>query len=317
MFFKAIVFFVLVVANISTAVLPEQILLEEEGVSILHLGDTMLGRHVGEKIEEGLDPFQFVHEKLKQYDVVVANLEGPITEGGKCQIKPYSFKFATTTAYLLAHHNIHGVSLANNHSYDCFSKGLIDTRKYLSEKNIFYFGGGLIKDSYTVQTIEGEEVVFVGIDMTIGEIAIENFYTLIQKLNKTHEIIVVHIHSGNEYETNFSKVQQSVAHNLIDRGVDVIIGHHPHVMQPVEIYKEKPIFYSLGNFIFDQNGEETTKGYGVAMEIFDNKIVYKVLPYRILHTQPTFLDTEKKESTCKKILGEIKTNNKCSIVIQH
>ena len=112
---------------------------EEDNLRVLFLGDIMLGRNVGTRIANGEDPFLFVHEELAIFDAVIGNLEGPITDIAGCQKKAYSFKFATTTASLLAYHNIYGVSLANNHSYDCYLEGLIDTREYLTKENILYF----------------------------------------------------------------------------------------------------------------------------------------------------------------------------------
>ncbi|MCK5026976.1 MAG: CapA family protein [Candidatus Pacebacteria bacterium] len=284
---------------------------EANNTRILHLGDIMLGRHVGARIAENKDPFLFVHKELSLFDAVIGNLEGPITDTESCQKKPYSFKFATTTASLLAHHNIHGVSLANNHSYDCFSRGLIDTRAYLAEENIFYFGGGGLKDSYASVNIQGKDIVFMGIDRSIGDIAIKDLYAQVEEIVPEHNFIIVYIHWGNEYEIEYSEEQQIIAHNLIDKGVDVIIGHHPHVMQPAEIYKGKPVFYSLGNFIFDQNEEETTKGYAVSMTFLEKDIAWEVKPYGIIHTRPAFLRGKTRDLVCDRILVDVEEREGC------
>ena len=79
---------------------------DETSTRMLHLGDTMLGRQVGKHIKDGTDPFLYVREKMMDYDLVVANLEGPITDTTQCQKKAYSFKFATTTAAMLTDSNI-------------------------------------------------------------------------------------------------------------------------------------------------------------------------------------------------------------------
>ena len=289
-------------------------------ISILHVGDTMLGRHVGERIEQGTDPFLYVRETMMNYDLVVMNLEGPITNNVQCQKKAYSFRFATNTAMMLTDNNVSLVTLANNHSFDCYSKGVTDTRHYLTEADIGYFGGGGLEDSYTVREIKERNIAFVGIDMSIGEIPITSFYPLIARLDKENDDVVVHIHWGNEYEPNYSNSQQTVGHTLIDKGADLIIGHHPHVIQPVEIYNNKPIFYSLGNFIFDQFTEETTKGFAVEVVFDDGVQNFKILPYRIKNSQPAFLSEEKTKAFCEDLLKNVqnidKSEEMCSVQIK-
>ena len=104
-------------------------------------------------------------------------------------------------------------------------------------------------------------------------------------------------------------------YNLVDRGVDAIIGHHPHVTQGVEIYKGKPIFYSLGNFIFDQNGDETTKGYAVSMVILEEVVEWEVKPYSIINTSPKFYGKETKDLVCEHVLSNVKNSNGCGFEV--
>ena len=293
---------------------------KEVDMTMLHVGDTMLGRHVGERIEEGVDPFLYVREKMLDYDLVVMNLEGPITDNAQCQKKAYSFRFATNTATMLADSNVSLVTLANNHSFDCYSKGLIDTRQYLTTAGIGYVGGGGLEDSYTVREIKGRKIAFVGIDLSIGEIPIALFYPLIARLDKENDIVIVHIHWGNEYESNYSNSQQIVGHALVDKGADLIIGHHPHVIQPLEIYNNKPIFYSLGNFIFDQFTEETTKGFAVEATFSEDTQNFKILPYKIKDSQPAFFSEEETKVFCEDLLKNIQNIDKnketCSVEIK-
>ena len=287
---------------------PVNVVTEDTEITMFHLGDTMLGRHVGERIEDGVDPFLYMREKMMSYDLVVANLEGPITDTTQCQKKAYSFRFATNTATMLADNNVNLVTLANNHSFDCYSKGLIDTRQYLTKADIGYFGGGSLEESFVVRETKESKIAFVGIDLSIGEIPIASFYPLIARLDKENDNVVVHIHWGNEYEPNYSNSQQTVGHTLVDNGADLIIGHHPHVIQPIEIYNNRPIFYSLGNFIFDQFTEETTKGFAVEVILSDSVTNLKILPYRIKDSQPSFLPEEETKFFCKDYLKNIQNN---------
>ena len=299
---------------------PVNLMPENTDIAMLHFGDTMLGRNVGKSIAEGTDPFLYVREKMLEYDLVVVNLEGPITDNAQCQKKAYSFKFATNTATMLADNNVSLVTLANNHSFDCYSKGMTDTRHYLAEAGIGYFGGGSLEGSFVVREIKERNIAFVGIDLSIGEIPIASFYPLITRLDKENDLVVVHIHWGSEYEPNYSKGQQAIGHALVDKGADLVIGHHPHVIQLVEIYNNKPIFYSLGNFIFDQFTEETTKGFAVEFVLGEESYKLRVLPYKIKDFQPSFLPEEETQAFCKDFLKNVvqnigKTEEMCSVEI--
>jgi poly-gamma-glutamate synthesis protein (capsule biosynthesis protein) len=97
----------------------------------------------------------------------------------------------------------------------------------------------------------------------------------------------------------------------VDSGADFIIGHHPHVRQPAEIYQGKAIFYSLGNFIFDQGPGETSKGYAVQTDIMNGVFQYTIIPYEIIKTQPKFLDTTSSSVECGHILSNVSTRKGC------
>lgn len=308
--------FIAVIIGVVNMFLQQQTIIVEnnnrDSLRMLFLGDVMLGRNVGKYIKEGTDPFLHTKKITKKYNIVSANLEGPITNTLNCQKKAYSFKFNPDIATILADNNIGVVSLANNHSFDCYYKGLDDTRKYLTENQIGYFGGGNSQQSFIIHEINNHKIAFAGIDLSIGEIIIQSFYPLVEKLDKENDFVVVNIHWGNEYELNYSTAQQIVGHALIDSGADIIIGHHPHVIQPVEIYKNKPIFYSLGNFIFDQFDELTTKGIAVEV-VLDKKPIAttRVLPYQREGVQPLFFRKDE-VFFCGNFLRHISSRKKCS-----
>jgi poly-gamma-glutamate capsule biosynthesis protein CapA/YwtB (metallophosphatase superfamily) len=270
---------------------PEEEEIVQEPVKLLFLGDIMLGRHVGELMdEEGLDPFEHVHRTLREYDLVVGNLEGPITEASQCQNKAYSFKFSPRVTTMLTMHNINMVSLANNHSMDCYRTGLEDTRMYLDDADILHVGGGNdIEEMYRVVQVGDREIVFVGYDDTVRLIPHTELYKTVERVSLEYPYTVVVMHWGQEYETMYSRYQQEIAHTLVDLGADLVVGHHPHVTQPAEFYNGVPIYYSLGNFVFDQYFGDTTKGYAVSVSLSDRQDVYSTLPYEIIHTQPVFL----------------------------
>lgn len=295
----------------------------EEVVSLLNFGDMMFDRGVRLAMKEGRMPFEFIRgvegNFLRGSDFVIGNLEGPIIEieRNKCQIKPFSFQFASTTPRMLYDVGITLVTLANNHSYDCLRKGITETHKYLSQQGIGFFGGDGLEQSYAVRTVGEKSIAFVGIDETIEPIPLEDFYSLVGDLDRKHDYIVVHIHWGFEYSHTPSSIQTKIGRALVDRGADVVIGHHPHVIQPPEVYKGKAIFYSLGNFIFDQYTEETTEGVGVGVLLGEEKDSFSIFPYRIRETQPKLLPYNDAISFCSRYLQGVSRAGECVFDISH
>lgn len=262
-----------------------------ESISVVALGDIMLGRHVGELIAQGVDPFQYIRFDNRSFphthDIVMANLEGPITTATDCQEKAYSFKFVPETAMMLKNRGITAVSMANNHSQDCYSQGFADTQKYLKEAGVAYFGGFSLSNISREIVVRGIHVALVGLDMTVGPPPSKAVYDKIAELKQRNTFVIVNIHWGDEYAPTPNAQQVSVGHKLVDAGVDLVIGNHPHVVEPIETYKGKTIFYSLGNFIFDQTDPEAKKGMFPLVTLYaDGKQTYKTFTYHIEHSQP-------------------------------
>jgi len=289
----------------------------EESISILNFGDIMFDRGVRLAMRNGANPFTYVSNQtfFKEADIVIANLEGPITESGNCQKKAYSFKFPSRTAELLSNSGVDLVNLSNNHSFDCFGQGVSDTRKNLDLFKVGYFGGGTLLESYLIQEVKGKKIAYIGIDETIPTVSIPSFYPLISKLKSENDYVVVHIHWGTEYSKIATALQQEIGHRLIDSGADVIFGHHPHVIEPVEVYKNKVIFYSLGNFIFDQQTKETNEGIGAMVEFGISESVFSIFPYTISASVPLFWgDGIKRDNFCALYLKDLQ-NRDCSFTL--
>ncbi len=129
----------------------------------------------------------------------------------------------------------------------------------------------------------------------------------IKEARKNADIVIVAFHWGEEYTNQPNKVQRELAHLAIDSGADLIIGNHPHWIQPVEIYKNKLIMYAHGNFVFDQMWSEKTKeGVVGKYTFFDKKLVdAEFLPIKIQsYGQPYFLEGKEKEDILKSLLKE-------------
>lgn len=288
---------------------------KNDAVTLLNFGDMMLGRDVGAFIEKGGNPFEKIKGTegnfLKGADVISANLEGPITENKNCVKKAYSFRFVPQVADLIEKNNFNLVNMANNHAFDCKEDGFLDTKNNLIANSINYYGEQGAEKSYFTKKIGDKKVSFIGIDLTSRSNNMEEYYALANKLKSENNFLAVNIHWGFEYDLKQSQKQEEIAHKLIDNGVDLIIGHHPHVIQPVEIYKNKAIFYSLGNFIFDQIGQKMNEGIGVGA-VFSNKSVkYYLFPFDIKKYQPVQLPAEQAEVFCSNYLKTMQNHNGC------
>jgi poly-gamma-glutamate synthesis protein (capsule biosynthesis protein) len=252
----------------------------EKEIKLLFVGDVMMTRYVEKKIKklnkEYIYPFEKVLDYLKTFDYVIANLEGPISDKGVKIGSKYSFRMKPDVAKALNESNINIVNLANNHIFDYGKIAFEDTLKNLEKNKIKYFG-----NSYEPLIIEkeGVKIGFLGfsdflkhLEVKENKIGIavvnDNLSDIIRKAKEKVDILIVSFHWGEEYKKIANERQRKIAKIAIDSGADLVIGHHPHIIQDIEKYKDKFIFYSLGNFIFDQNfSKETMIGGGVEVYI--------------------------------------------------
>lgn len=310
---------------------PKPILVKEEPkmvtstVSLLAVGDIMLDRSVMLKTEAAGDynhPFLLIDSLFQEYDLHLANLEGPITtnksvSNGKGGAR-FMFTFSPNFVEPLKS-RFQFLSLANNHATNFGQKGVDQTRKYLGDAEIHYFGDANNDARFlsVTSTHNGITLGFVGYHQLV-ETGFENVVTEVQRLKPLVDLVIVMPHWGTEYITEKASPRQIAdAHALIDAGADIILGAHPHVVQPIEIYKEKVIFYSLGNFVFDQYfSQETMTGLGVGIKIEKGDIVdvkYTLIPLEINQkSQPSVANDQKK----RKLLDFISKNSRASEEVQ-
>ena len=195
--------------------------------------------------------FKNVKSILEEDDVTFANLEGTFTTSNDRQDKQYAFKGDPDYTEILTDGSVEVVTLANNHSGDYGEQGLADTETALEEAGIDY----CIGDTITVKEVNGVRIAFIGIFVNYGTDDSENqLRSDIENAKKQGaELIITAFHWGSEKATQPDETQQSLAHIAIDCGADLVVGHHPHVLQGIEKYNGKYIAYSLGNFCFGGN----------------------------------------------------------------
>jgi len=244
----------------------------DKETEIILTGDIMLGRSVMATSLSRKNvnyPFEKVAEILKTADITVGNLENPITKD--CPISNDGFKFCTSPemAQGLIFAGIDIVSLANNHTTNYGNDGFIQTKNYLKKENIDFVGD----KNLVIKEANGTKFGFIGMDFTVNQ-PVEADYEFIKESKKSVDVLIVMLHWGVEYTSSPTATQKLMAKKIIGAGADVIDGGHPHWPQDIEYIEGKPVFYSLGNFVFDQSwSEETKRGLVVKLKYQGNKLL--------------------------------------------
>lgn len=263
---------------------------QEQPVQVLFVGDIMLDRNVARTIlSEGPSVlFAGTSALLADADLRVGNLEGTITGASSLAQKDHSilrftFNPVQTDAVLNPLH-FDALSLANNHSLDFGQDGYAETYRRLEKNGIAAFGHpynvpGKIS---TTLLVKNKTICLVGFH-SLYEANTANVTDEIQRLRPNCWRVVVFAHWGEEYQEHSDVAQQAAAHAFIDAGADLVVGAHPHVVQEHEVYKGKAIFYSLGNFMFDQNFSwATTHGLAVRADFYEDKTGFILTPTVIM-----------------------------------
>jgi poly-gamma-glutamate synthesis protein (capsule biosynthesis protein) len=267
-----------------------------EPVTLLAVGDIMLGRNVETLMGEfGADyPFAKVHSLLSGSDMTLGNLEGPIVEDHMHTPNlSFQFSFSPSVAPVLKSEHISIVSLANNHTFNYGEQGFEDTEKILDQSGVAHFGNpNTYSDSYVARkTVNGQPFIFVGfdtVDIPFDPTAADSFVKGIART--PGDFLIVMPHGGIEYSLHSNEFQESFYRSLIDSGADVVIGAHPHVVEEIEEYHGHLIFYSLGNFIFDQYfSKEVQQELSVQLAISSSSVQYNLLPLLSVQSQPALM----------------------------
>ncbi|MBN2197736.1 CapA family protein [Candidatus Wolfebacteria bacterium] len=273
------------------------LILEKKQTTLLFCGDVMLSRSVAGQIEKNQDyryPFLKIAEFTEKADLFFGNLEGPISSRGQNQGSIYSFRANPKVIEGLKFAGFDVLSLANNHIWDWGSEALEDTIDILKNNDIEPVGVGKnyseannpvikeinkIKIAFFAYTNLYPESFKADVNSSgISDFNLQKIKDKIKslKLSQTADIVVISLHQGEEYEKQANESQKKTARELIDAGADLIVGHHPHVVQEIEEYKKGWIAYSLGNFVFDQSfSQETMEGL-ILKVVIENKIIFEV-----------------------------------------
>ena len=210
--------------------------------------------------------FENVRDILGSDDITFGNMEGTLTTQGSREPKEYAFRGDPSYTGILQDGSVEVVTLANNHSRDYGEVSLTDTQKYLDEAGIAWCMG----EHIAYKDVEGIRAALIGIYVLDEGIAKTSE---VQETIKTAraagaDLVIVAFHWGSELADSPDETQVSLAHTAIDTGADLVVGHHPHVLQGIEVYKNKYIAYSLGNFCFGGNSNPTDKDTMIFQQTF-------------------------------------------------
>ncbi len=292
----------------------------QAAITITVAGDMMFDKHVGALIEKegGAVVFEDYAGHLKSSDFVFGNLETALSERGiPVEGKAYTFRSSPEIAGLLKENNFTAVSIANNHILDYGTAAFTDTLQHLKAAGVFYGGGGYTREEAEAGVVIEKKdlrVGFLAFSSVIPNVAWyarenrpgilgayriqEAAYTeSIRKLKEKCDLVVVSVHWGKEGSTEVRMQEMETAHKMVDAGADVVMGHHPHVVQGVELYKGKPIFYSLGNFVFTQSRSALSNRMLVASLRYDSEkklAGIDLVPGIIMGGKPVRMDVEQK-----------------------
>lgn len=264
---------------------------EKREYTLLFTGDIMLSRTVGARMaaqKDWLLPFRLIQDTLRSADLRYANLECPVSDKGRNLHHLYSFRADPQALEGLQAAGFDIVSQANNHAYDWGPEALVDTLERLHAAGIKVVGAGpnILAAHYPVLvqvgTLRVAFLAYVDIDPKEAAAGVDRpgvawldpaqALTDIRFARPLADLVIVCPHWGVEYASTPTGEQVALAHQMIDAGADLIVGSHPHVVQPLENYHDRWIAYSLGNFIFDQQSPGTHRGWMLKAVVRDKRL---------------------------------------------
>jgi poly-gamma-glutamate capsule biosynthesis protein CapA/YwtB (metallophosphatase superfamily) len=260
----------------TTTTAPPPILTVAAGGDVL--GDRGVGRFIDAK--GGAPVFAAVEPLLKTADVAFVNLECPISDkGNRNPTKEYTFRGRPALVEGLNSGGIDVVSLANNHTLDYGKAALLDTVARLDDAGVGHAGAGAnvseAEKPAMLRTSAGSVAVLAFTEIIPGGFAATSKQAGVNAVLPNHkkvvaaiataaekaDFVIVSFHWGTEYTSEPTQEQRLLAHQAIDAGADLVIGHHPHVIQGMELYHDKLIAYSMGDFVFDHYSRETGEAF--------------------------------------------------------
>jgi poly-gamma-glutamate capsule biosynthesis protein CapA/YwtB (metallophosphatase superfamily) len=308
-----------IIAVVGTFLFNNQsnISIEPKGeVSISVTGDVMFGRKMPSVLSSNESPYRYVANVTNKSDILLVNFENPVTNSGTSYKGDVPLKSSPEYVSLVKGANITVCALANNHAFDYGQVGMNDTLNYLNQIGAYHIGAGpnvnnasapvtLHTNGRTITILnfmdsnnfaEYSQEVMPKATVNSSGYSAYNETLAAQEIqnakNNGSDYVIVFMHYGNEYSRSPNEAQMNISHQCIDNGADIVLGSHTHVTQGVEMYKGKPIFYNLGNFVFDQSNTATHRAYFVNIHLVNNTAEVTMYPVNLIGYLPHFMSPE-------------------------
>ncbi len=295
-------------------------------VSLIAAGDVMIGGHVKEFTDQfGFEyPFETTKDILQSADLTFCNLEGPIAKKGiKEEGKEFTFKTDPKAAEGLAKAGFDVVSLANNHIMDFGADALFETFEHLEKNNIKGIGAGKDLSASRKPALfeaNGIKIAFLAYAFTFplhfyaeqdkpgSAPGVPEFIEKdIKKAKQKNDVVIVSFHWGAELMTEPKEYQINMGHNAIDWGASIVLGHHPHVLQGIEQYKNGLIAYSLGNFAFGSYSKNVKDGMMLSIKFNKAGVSEaKIIPISVYNIDVLFQPKVLKGDEAMRVINHIK-----------
>lgn len=311
-----ILLILIAISVIATIYHPTESVIQDkskENVSIAVTGDVMFARKMPNVLSMESSPFEGVSDVTSNVDLLLINFENAATTSGDALKGDVPLKCDPSYVPLAKANNLTVAALANNHAFDYGAVGMNDTIKNLNDADITPMGAGNSESEAhqaVVKEVHGRKITILnymdsdnfaeysqdvmpyanGSDAGYSAYDSDDAFKQISE-NNDSDLIIAYMHYGNEYSNSPNDNQVKISHELIDYGADIVIGSHPHVPQGIEMYNGKPIFYSLGNFIFDQSNTATHVAYFVQIDLVNDTGECSVYPIYISNYLPQFMSS--------------------------
>ncbi|BDV41117.1 capsular polysaccharide biosynthesis protein [Geotalea uraniireducens] len=295
-------------------------------ITINFVGDIMLAGSATSLFDrQGYDyPFSATAPLLQTGDLCVGNLEAPITRTGtEFTEKRYHFRTNPAATIALRHAGFSVLTLANNHMMDFGAQGLRETLANLNHQGIQFTGAGESLNEArraALVRVKGKTIAFLAYSLTqpVEFFATGNsagtapgyalFYQEdVRKARAVADYVIVSFHWGEERRSLPKPYQTAAAHRAIDAGADAVIGHHPHVLQGIEIYRGKPILYSLGNFAFGSRSTAAAHSIIGRIHLADAGSYLEILPLNVLYSDVRYQPQPANREIGRKIIRHLAT----------
>lgn len=297
---------------------------QSQEIVILGSGDTMMGSWAESLISDSgyAYPFQRLQSEISGADIFFTNLEAPFGTSGAAFDKRFTFRVKPALINVLLEGGINLVSLGNNHTMDYGADCLRETIEVLKKNNIKYAGAGFnLKEARkpTIMEVKGKRIGFLSYSLTFPEefwatdttagtcFPYESFvFADVKSLKQNADFVIVACHWGAELTEQPKPYQTKLGHRLIDSGADLILGHHPHIVQGIENYKGKYIVYSLGNFIFGSYSESARDSFLFKLILHEtNGATAQLIPINVYNKEVDFRPEPLKGKSYKAFLEKM------------